>query len=178
MTVTLCNAGAKDRPETDFYATPEAVTHALLDWLNLPMGTRIWECAAGDGRMVEVMLARGYQVESSDIKTGVDFRVAGARKVDWIITNPPFIVAEDFIRHAYDLNPTGFAFLLKSQYWHSMKRNKLFFDIRPIAVLPLSWRPDFLFGKKSGAPTMEVLWTVWESPYGQKTIYEPLAKPK
>ena len=45
--------------------------------------------------------------------------------------------------------------------------------------VPLSWRPDFLFGSKSGAPTMEVLWTVWKAPYDNATtLYEPLLKPR
>lgn len=30
----------------------------------------------------------------------------------------------------------------------------------PSYVLPLTWRPDFLYGAKSGRPTMELLWTV------------------
>jgi hypothetical protein len=183
MSVTLANStvgGTKDRPDTDFYPTPAPVTHALLDWLQIPTGSTIWECACGEGHMSEVMQKRGYNVECSDLyKSGVDFRTAGLLDVDWIITNPPFNVAEEFIRHAHDLQPGGFAFLLKSQYWHSAKRNSLFHDIRPFAVLPLSWRPDFLFGKKSGAPTMEVLWTVWKAPYtNSTTFYQPLARPK
>ena len=181
MSVTLANAGAKDRPDTDFYPTPASVTQVILDWLKLPTGTTIWECASGEGHMAEVMREYGYYVESSDLyHTGLDFRMAGLpNAVDWIITNPPFIVSEDFIHHAHALQPRGgFAFLLKSQYWHAMKRNDLFYQIRPFAVLPLSFRPDFLFGKKAGAPTMEVLWTVWKAPYdNQQTIYAPLRRP-
>jgi hypothetical protein len=68
-------------------------------------------------------------------------------------------------------------FLLKSQYWHSKRREKLFQRIRPAQVFPLTWRPDFHFGAKGSAPTMEVLWTVWRSPYRSKfTKYEPLSK--
>jgi hypothetical protein len=180
MTATLANAGAKDRPATDFYPTPAPVTHALLNWLKLSPFSTIWECAAGEGHMANVMCERGYNVECSDLyKTGVDFRSAGLLDVDWIITNPPFNVSEEFITHAYDLRPAGFAFLLKSQYWHATRRNLLFKKIRPYAVLPLSWRPDFLFGSKSGAPTMEVLWTVWKAPYDNATtLYEPLLKPR
>lgn len=180
LAATLGNASADDRNGTDFYPTPAPVTHALLDWLKLPTDKIIWECASGENHMAQVMTDRGYHVECSDLhKTGVDFTKAGLLAVDWIITNPPFKVSEEFIRHAYELQPAGFAFLLKSQYWHSKKRNALFNQIRPYAVLPLSWRPDFLFGSKAGAPTMDVLWTIWKAPYDQtETLYQPLLKPQ
>jgi hypothetical protein len=82
-----------------------------------------------------------------------------------IITNPPFNISEEFIRHALTKAPIV-AMLLKSQYWHAKKRVKLFEECPPAYVLPLSWRPDFLFdqrkeGDKKAAPTMEVAWTVW-----------------
>jgi hypothetical protein len=177
VTITLANAGAKDRPDTDYYPTPPEVTIALLDYLNLPLNTTIWEPACGQGHMVKVMVERGYDVDASDILTGKDFLTSGDLAADWIISNPPFYIAEDFIRHAAELWPCGFAFLLKSQYWHSSKRLKLFNGIRPTAILPLTWRPDFLFGAKSGSPTMEVLWTVWGRKDVKETIYQPLSRP-
>lgn len=178
MSVTLANAGAVDRPATDRYPTPAPVTHALLDYLELDEGTRIWEPACGEGHMVNVLKGRGHIVQNSDILTGVDFLAQKELKGDWIITNPPFYLAEDFIRHAHSLKPEGICLLLKSQYWHASKRLRLFNEFRPEAVLPLTWRPDFLFGKKSGAPTMEVLWTVWRANYKPiETIYQPLARP-
>ena len=176
MTVTLANAGAKDRPDTDFYPTPAEVTTALLDYLLLPLETTIWEPACGKMHMVKVMVDRGYDVDASDILTGKDF-LKSDLAADWIITNPPFYLAEQFIRHAHSLEPSGFALLLKSQYWHSSNRLKLFNEIPPRAVLPLTWRPDFLFGKKSGSPTMEVLWTVWTRRVPENTIYRPLSRP-
>lgn len=179
MTRILANATAKDRPPTDFYATPPEVTQALLDFLQIEKQARIWEPACGDGRMSGVIRSNDYEVVESDIQTGNDFLLEpNNRDCDWVITNPPFIHSEAFIRHAASLALDGFALLLKSQYWHSARRNGLFFNPRPAFVLPLSWRPDFLFGAKAGAPTMEVLWTVWIDPHDEPTIYEPLARPK
>lgn len=182
MTVTLANAGAKDRPDTDFYPTPPDVTRGLLDYLKLDLTqTNIWEPACGQNHMVSVMQEYGFQVDASDLyTTGKDFLTSGLLDTDWIITNPPFIRSEEFIRHARALHPAGgFAFLLKSQYWHATKRLPLFQEIRPTEVLPLTWRPDFLFGAKKSAPTMEVLWTIWRAPYTNKTtIYEPMKRPK
>ena len=169
---TLTNRSAVDRNKTDFYETPEDVTAALLDFLEshgylVPPYSRIWEPACGAGKMAEVIRSRGYNVSASDLhdqgygETGVDFITANPPQYStWIITNPPFKDAERFIRRALDLRKP-FAFLLKSQFWHAKSRLQLFRDHPPAYVLPLTWRPDFLYGAKSGSPTMEVMWSVW-----------------
>ena len=187
MSVTLANSSAanwRDRPATDFFPTPPAVTQALIDFLMIPKEHAIWEPACGDGKMVNVLRGNGYTVRGTDIQAGENFLETRESPESFIITNPPFCAAEAFIRHANELKPhCGFAFLLKSQYWHAAKRFKLFQEIQPQFVLPLAWRPDFLFGAKSSSPTMEVLWTVWiniewEECYEGETIYCPLQKPK
>ena len=180
----LSNRSAADRNKTDFYATPSEVTVALLDFLeskNLisPPAT-IWEPAAGSLAMVDVLLGRRYRVIATDLHPQVsgmfptDFLQANG-ECDWIITNPPFSKATEFITHALELGKPC-AFLLKSQFWHAQSRLDLFRENPPSYVLPLTWRPDFLYGAKSGSPTMECLWTVWAG--SQETIYYPLEKPK
>ena len=127
--------------------------------------------------MLEAIGRRGYECFGSDILAGQDFLSCAplGGRFSWIVTNPPFYLAEKFIRRARELCPGGgFAFLLKSQYWHG-QRSGLFKQIRPDAVLPLTWRPDFLFGAKSSAPTMDVGWSVWRHPYNAtRTDFEPL----
>lgn len=179
MSVTLANAGSVDRSKTDFYPTPSNVTEALLRFLNIPKQLSIWEPAAGAGHMVSVMQEWGYKVEASDLHsfTMEDFLAISECRGDWIITNPPFSVAESFIRHALSFKPKGVAMLLKSQFWHSSGRLNLFREFTPKYVLPLTWRPDFLFGAKSGSPTMEVIWTVWDKDSNKKCEYIPLQKP-
>lgn len=178
MTNILANRSASDRPATDFYATPYDVTRALLLYLSLPKTTTIWEPAAGDGRMVKEIEANGYRCRSTDLSAGEDFLQATSNLDEWIITNPPFIHARAFIEKAAQLAPQGFAYLLKSQFWHAATRRELFYRYRPSYVLPLSWRPDFLFGSKSSSPTMEVLWTVWQPPFDKETILDVLARPR
>lgn len=179
----LANKSAKDRSVTDFYPTPENVTIALMDYLQLPINTRIWEPACGEGHMSEAIQKCGYPVISTDLHKGLyglggkDFLTTELPKnCDWIITNPPFYLAEQFIKRCIE-HKLPFAMLLKSQYWHSAKRRKLFENYKPKAVLPLTWRPDFLFGKKGGSPTMECIWTVWSGCADENTIYLPLKKP-
>lgn len=180
----LSNRSAVDRNKTDFYATPPEVTVALLDFLEsereIDPYDIIWEPANGNGAMERVMLDRGYAVLGTDLhpqipgRDSIDFMESN-RECDWIITNPPFSKATEFITRALELGKPC-AFLLKSQFWHAKSRLDLFRENPPSYVLPLTWRPDFLYGAKSGSPTMECLWTVWSG--ARETIYYPLEKPK
>jgi len=164
--LVLSNGSTKNkRRELDFYPTPPDVTAVLLTFLNLPLNTKIWEPACGDGAMAEVIMECGYDVISSDIRHtgygegGIDFLTAH-RECDAIITNPPFSESQKFINHAIG-QADIVAMFFKSQYWHAAKRKELFDEHPPAYVLPLTWRPDFMNGERGGAPTMDVLWTVW-----------------
>lgn len=185
MSVTLANGGAKEkRRELDFYPTPPEVTLALLDFLKLPAST-VLEPACGDGAMAKVLAAAGHNVIATDLRDtgygrgGVDYLAAPPAQCDAIITNPPFNVSEEFIRKAITEAPMV-AMVLKSQYWHAKKRVELFEQHPPAWVLPLTWRPDFLFDQRKdgerSAPTMDCIWTVWVR--GETaTRYHPLIKP-
>nr|DAG22192.1 MAG TPA: adenine-specific methyltransferase [Caudoviricetes sp.]DAG32367.1 MAG TPA: adenine-specific methyltransferase [Caudoviricetes sp.] len=177
---------ALGRRTSDLYPTPPEVTVALMEFLNLPQRTMIWEPAAGEGDMVKAIQSCGYeQVCGTDISKGLNFldtvdSPEWHMSFDWIITNPPFKLAEQFIRKAASLR-RPFAFLLKSQYWHAAGRAKLFEEFPPSYILPLTWRPDFFFkDDHGGSPLMDVMWCVWLTPQmkGVQTIYRPLAKPK
>ena len=176
----LANASAIDRSKTEFYPTPTAVTLALAEYFDIK-NKKVMEPACGQGHMSKI-LEINNDVYSSDLydysygEGGVDFLSEKCEGMDWVITNPPFNVSSDFIKHAYSLG-VCFAFLLKSQYWHASGRTKLFKECRPSHVLALNWRPDFHFGKKGGSPTMECLWTAWTGPTDQ-TFYDVIEKPK
>ena len=162
------------RRKLDFYPTPPEVTQALVEYLNLPAGSVIWEPAEGAGHIVRVLQQNGYTVIGSDIQTGTDFLTAAAPPVfDWIITNPPFSLSVEFINRCVDLG-RPFALLLKSQYWHSARRQPLFDKTRPAAVLPLTWRPDFT---GQGNSLMDMCWVIWDAEPAQITSYLPLVKP-
>lgn len=161
--------GAKARKAADLYPTPPEVTVALMRFLKLPAGTDIWEPARGQGDMVRALADCGMAVYGTDIRDGIDFlttrQPGNAPAAGWIITNPPFSLADEFIRHA-------------------AKRAQLFREIPPSYVLPLTWRPDFLFkerdGKKGASPLMDVMWCVWLTPQmqGVQTVFKPLMRPE
>jgi len=168
----------KNRRSLDFYPTPPDATKALMDFLQLSKDLKIWECASGNNAMVDVLKEYGHEVIGTDINDGYDYLNTHI-ECDAIITNPPFNVSAEFIEKAVNEAPIV-AFLLKSQYWHAKKRFDLFNKYPPSYVLPLTWRPDFLYqdrkdGKK-GSPTMEVAWSVWVG--NTTTEYIPLIKSK
>lgn len=174
---------AYKRNESDYYPTPSEVTQALIDFLEIPKDKTIWEPACGTGHMSQVFKNNGYKTVSSDINENVvadficDFTTEFYdHEADWIITNPPFSIADKFIRSAYSMG-VPFALLLKSQYWHSKKRLSLFEETKPTYVLPLTWRPDFLFKERgNGSPLMDCIWCVWTLDETD-AIYKPLSKP-
>ena len=172
------------RKEADFYPTPPDVTVALLDFLQLD-STTIWEPACGDGAMSKVLSAAGHDVHSTDLRDDSGFGIGGTdflqsqlvKTPHWIITNPPFNVAEDFIRKALSITP-NVAMLLKSQFWHARRREPLFRDHPPAWILPLTWRPAFLEAERGSSPLMDVIWVVWSSNFGSGgTLYNPLIRP-
>ena len=180
--------GTKARKATDLYPTPPEVTVALMRFLKLPRSTQIWEPACGKGDMVEALRGCGMLAYGTDIRSGQDFLNSWQPRntiaaCSWIITNPPFSLADEFIRHAAEIGKP-FAMLLKAQYWHAAKRAQLFREIPPSYVLPLTWRPDFLFkerdGKKGASPLMDVMWCVWLTPQmqGVQTVFKPLMRPE
>jgi hypothetical protein len=183
--VTLTNDSADKRRELDFYPTPPEVTIALMRHLDYLPKMKIWEPACGAGSMSEVIKTFGHKVKSSDLGVtgygvgGIDF-LQTTLECDAIITNPPFNLSEQFILHALG-QADIVAMVLKSQYWHAAKRLKLFTQHPPAWVLPLTWRPDFLFDQRQPGdkvnPTMEVGWTVWIKG-DESAKYLPLTKPK
>lgn len=166
------------RSKNDYYPTPPEVTTALLDYLDLPKSCVIWEPACGENDMVEAIKNRGYSVIGTDIIYGYDFLKEPLYNCDWIITNPPFTLSDQFIEKCAKYEKP-FALLLKSQYWHAKKRYNVFLKYPPTVICPLTWRPDFNFKtrrKKNASPLMDVMWCIWIPPYTNKTIYEPLTK--
>jgi len=183
MTASRMTGGnpGKKRSVADFYPTPPDVTQALMNAIHIPLCSKVWEPACGEGHMVRVLRDNGLDVTATDIMTGTDFLAAQKPMgTEWIITNPPFSLAEEFIRKCLQ-HKVPFALLLKSQFWHAKKRYDLFLEHKPAYVMPLTWRPDFCFmERKEGeraAPLMDVCWCVW-SGAPLFTQYQPLRRPE
>ena len=169
------------REKDDFYPTPREATEALLDSGIVGHLKRVWEPACGDGAISRVLQARGATVVNTDLvdrgfgESGVDFLETNHLFAPAIITNPPFKLAEQFIRHGLDLGAETMAMLLKATFWNAASRLALFRDHQPAVVAPLTRRLDFTGG---GAPTMDCVWVVWGAGWARSTThFRPLAKP-
>jgi hypothetical protein len=93
----------------EFYATPRSAIDQLLG-LERFVGT-VWEPACGDGALSRVLDENGSHVISTDLvdrgfgTPGVDFLMEHRRDFDHIVTNPPFKLGTEFVRHALRLTP-------------------------------------------------------------------------
>jgi len=104
----------KDRKD-DLYETPDLAVHALLRH-ETTLGQHVWEPACGPGAIVRILRQAGKTVTATDLvnydcpdsEAGVDFlmEARAPNGVQSIVTNPPFKLADEFIRHGLTLVPT------------------------------------------------------------------------
>jgi len=103
------------------FQTPPIALEPLVPYLP----RRVWECACGEGLLVEHLMLQGFEVLASDIKDGHNFLswCPPLNSFDCIVTNPPYTLKDDFLKRCYMLQKP-FALLLplttlegKRQYW-------------------------------------------------------------
>jgi hypothetical protein len=173
------------RNDRDFYATPEWVTHGLLQ--HIRFRGPIWEPCCGDGAMSKVLAAEGYKIVSTDIaergfgKAGVDFlackRVPGGCQA--IVTNPPYgdsgshsgqtrssVAMLRFLGHALELTASvqGQLALLVRLNWLAGKRAAEMMTAAPFAAtIILSRRIHwFSMGEHTETPQHHHAWVVFD----------------
>lgn len=159
-----------NHPE-NFYSTPEIFTEWLLE--EEEFEGLILEPACGDGRMAEVLKAEGYHVRCSDIvdrgyKPMMTRDFFKWKLIDNIVTNPPYDLAEEFVRHALAICPGKVAMLLRLNFLESAGRYKLFRQHPPKVVYAVSQRTSMMpaimrkNGKMKAANAVSYAWFVWE----------------
>ena len=102
-----------------------------------------------------------------------------------IVTNPPYGLAEAFVRHALLPAEYNVAVLVQSKFPYSQRRHRLFSEHPPARIYFLSDRPSMPPGDKLAADIVEAkggktdyLWKVWDrSHLGPTTAYW-LRKPR
>jgi hypothetical protein len=153
------------RKDRDEYTTPTWVTAALAPHLP-PKLSRVWEPAAGAGKMAEALSSLGFEVRASDICGGVDFLTSPHCDCEAIVTNPPYGLAQQFIEHALDLTKPGrgvVAMLLRTDYDHAKTRAHLFGGCAAFCKkLVLTRRIVWFDGpNKRGSPSYNHAWFLW-----------------
>jgi hypothetical protein len=167
--VGAAQKGDDGRPDLDFYPTPPEATLALLrtEWL----GERIWEPACGDGAMVKVMRANDWPVVASDIHDygfpceRLDFLKADRLLAPIIVTNPPFVLANQFARHALDLGAEKVCLLLRLAFLEGQRREDLHRRLSRVLVFRKRltlWRDGVRPEDSKGGGMIAFAWFVWD----------------
>lgn len=127
----------ENRAAGDYYTTDPTAVEQFINHYHRHNGKfpgLIWEPACGCGNISKVFEAHGYGVISSDLyfrgfgEPGVDFlqisRLPFLCKT--IITNPPYALADDFVKHAMDILENGAQYfaLMNLSYLSGQKRFK------------------------------------------------------
>lgn len=164
------------RDSLDYFPTPPWATRALCEWIASRVGRfhmrenlTAWEPACGEGHMARPLAEYFRNVGASDIHPYgygdvCDFLKSSQDLSDWIITNPPFRLAEKFVEKALSHKPSGVAVLVRTAFLESVGRyESLFKPHPPSAVLQFSERVPMHKGKltATGSTATAYCWVVW-----------------
>ena len=125
--VTMGNASGplKERGH-DLYETPAVAVEALLRAETLPH--HIWEPCCGNGALVDVLRAHGHEVTATDLlRDRIDFLMEwrAPSGADAIVSNPPYTLAAQFVRHGLVLVPKV-VMLVRLNFYEAQTRADIF----------------------------------------------------
>lgn len=171
MTATRANTRANGgREANDFYRTPGSATRALLAVEQF--AGPIWECACGDGAITRELEVAGHEVVSTDLvdrgfgTPRQDFLMEQRLLAPTVITNPPFVLADEFVLHALHLGAVKVAMFMRLAWLEGGARHgRLWSKHPPARVWVFSkrqtlWRGDDPDARDRGGTTAYA-WFVW-----------------
>lgn len=159
------------RPDNDFYPTPPNAVEALLSVESFEGLT--WEPACGDGAICKVLEEYGIPVLATDLiyrgygEGEHDFFTSNHEAVN-VITNPPYSMGEQFVRHALSKTTGKVAMLMKLAFLEGAKRKKLYEETPVKAVYVFSKRLSMYRNGEKGSYSSGMIpfcWIVWEHGY-------------
>jgi len=161
---------------SDDFPTPPWATRALIEIVINPLRVRgqvCWEPAANRGYMARPLQEYFGNVISSDIidygdRNVVDFLAPEIGKapfdVHWIITNPPFNKAQQFIEQAQRIATDGVAMLVRASFLEGVMRYQtMFMTNPPDIVAQFSERVPMVKGRydPKASTATSYAWLVW-----------------
>jgi hypothetical protein len=168
---------------SDLYETPACATEALLRVESLPGA--VLEPACGPGAIVKVLKAHGHSVHAYDVMDyGWGHLVADfltSHPIAYpsaIVTNPPYQLAEKFVRHALRCCPLVIM-LLRLAFLESVRRTDILEHSGLARIhlfrnrLPMMHRAGWDGPKASSA--MPFAWFVWERGYSGPTTIDRIS---
>lgn len=179
---------AKD--SLDDFPTPPWATRALFEHVIHGEPVKRLTClepACHKGHMSKVLKEYFSSVRSSDVHDYgygdvYDFlkKPYPNNSFDWVITNPPFRHAEDFIRQALQVSRRGVAMLTRTVFLESVGRyERLFRDNPPTTFAQFTERVPMVKGRldKTASTATGYGWIVWaksdKMSHGTKLIWIP-----
>lgn len=164
---------AKDSP--DDFPTPPWATRALIEHILSKCTVEKHSClepACGAGHMARVLGEYFKEVRSSD---AFDYGFGPVRDfltypyetnaVDWVITNPPFRLAEEFVIRALSVARYGVAILARTVFLESVGRYEgIFRNAPPSKFAQFVERVPMVKGRLDAKATTATgyAWLVWE----------------
>lgn len=166
------------RHPDDWYIEPNWVSAAIFAAEKFE--GRIWDPAAGLGRILEAATMAGHEAVGSDLicrnvdayQGRVNFLECddGAREAN-IVSNPPFKHAREFVEQALKLADRKVPMLLPAN-WVQGERRSIWLETTPLRrVWFLAPRPSMppgpvvLSGVKAGNGSVDYAWFVWLKGY-------------
>lgn len=159
----------------DDFPTPPWATRALLEHIISRQsigGMSCLEPACGAGHMAkvlkeyfgEVTAADAYDYGYGEVRDYLEGNYANG-EFDWVITNPPFRLAEDFVVRSLETARCGVAMLVRSVFLESVGRyNRLFQQHPPSIFAQFVERVPMVRGRLDAKATTATgyAWMVWE----------------
>jgi hypothetical protein len=168
----------KDSP--DDFPTPPWATRGLIEHvLSDKNGLKALSClepACGAGHMAKVLKEYFGEVKSADaydygygkVRDFLDYPYK-SNSADWVITNPPFRLAEEFVMRAHSIARKGVAILARTVFLESVGRYQgIFREFPPTKFAQFVERVPMVKGRldiKASTAT-GYAWLVWEKQMG------------
>ena len=158
----------------DDFPTPPWATRALMEYVlkERYRGMNCLEPACGAGHMAKVLHEYFDSVSASDIYEygygSVSDFIANEtvpHSYDWVITNPPFKLAESFVLKALDVARVGVAILARTVFIESVGRyNRLFEKTPPSHFVQFVERVPMIKGRldPKASTATGYSWIVWD----------------
>lgn len=164
---------AADSP--DDFPTPPWATRALIEFVIGSDAVRSLSClepACGRGDMAKPLAEYFRSVEASDaypygfapVRDFLSYPFK-ALSHDWVITNPPFRLAEEFVSRAMFVAKRGVAILARTVFLESVGRyESIFSQSAPTKFAQFSERVPMVKGRldKRASTATGYAWFVWE----------------
>ncbi len=161
----------------DYFPTPPWATRALCEFLEKSAYKSCfddaWEPACGEGHMARPLGEYFNHVFASDVHDYgygevIDFLWKHERHADWIITNPPFNLAQQFALTGMERTKAGVALLVRTAWLDGgvsadSRFRSLFSPYPPTEILQFCDRVPMVKGRldKDVSTATAYCWVIW-----------------